>query len=505
MLRHLLSMCGAAALLLAGPCAAAWQKIGSPHFVIYADGDPGTLREFASRLEKFDKAVRQVRAMPDPPLGDGNRLTIFVVPDVKSVQRLAVATPGMTTNLAGFYKPKAEGSIAVVPERSGDSGKRQLDDQSTFFHEYAHHLMFGDTASPVPLWYAEGFAEFMSTATFARDGSVMLGRAATGRADGLTDKRTFPLGQMLGGKSENLSEAEWSQLYSRGWLLTHFLTFEPSRKGQLQTYLAAIAKGVDLTTASAVFGDLAVLDRNLAGYATRNRLNAVRVAPEALKIGAITVEPVSVGAAEVLPHRMRLETDVLTSEQAALLEDIRKAAARHPADAFVQETLAAAELLLHHYAASEVAADRALAANPHSIQAMVYKGHAVLEQAAQDEKGKTFADARKWFQKANLADPEDPEPLMNFHEASRRDSGRPSANAIAALHQASRLAPQDLGLSMQSAWQHLADGQLAEARRALVPIAFNPHAIGASKKALAAIARIDAGDAKGAQNAMSGN
>ena len=62
-------MLGAAALALAAPASAAWQKTSSAHFVIYADESPDKLREFATRLEKFDKAVRHVRGMTDPPMG----------------------------------------------------------------------------------------------------------------------------------------------------------------------------------------------------------------------------------------------------------------------------------------------------------------------------------------------------------------------------------------------------------------------------------------------------
>jgi len=492
--------CSLLVALGASPAGAAWHKASTAHFVIYADETPAKLSAFATKLEKFDKAVRQVRGMADPKVGDGNRLTVFVVPDVKAVQKLAVTMTGVTTNLAGFYSGRAEGSIAVVPKRASDYDP---DDQSTFFHEYAHHLMYFDLSEPVPLWYSEGFAEFMSTATFGKDGSVMLGRAALGRAGSVDDKRTFPLEKMLAANYDRLSEPEWDSLYARSWLLTHYLTFEPTRKGQIQRYLKDIATGKNsLAAAQGAFGDFAILDRNLHGYIARSKMAALKVAGAALPVGPVAVEPLSPGAAEMMPHRMRLKVGVAKTDKPALAEAIRAVAARHPADPLAQVTLAEAEFDAAHYAAAEAAADRALAAAPGSVEAMIFKGRAILEQAAQDEKGKSFADARAWFSKANKIDSEDPEPLMLFHSAYVRDSGRPSANAVAALHYASDLAPQDIGLRMQSAYQYLRDGNLPEARKALVPVAFDPHGRGAAKSAQAAIARIDAGDAKGAQTAM---
>src|SRR5436190_8597766 len=180
-------MLGAAALLTAAPVGAAWHKASSAHFVIYADESPDKLREFGVRLEKFDKAVRQVRGMADPAMGDGNRLTVFIVPTVADVQKLAANRMHLTTNLVGFYQGKAEGSIAIVPKRSNDTKMGDFADQDTFFHEYAHHLMFYDIRVATPIWYSEGFAEFMSTATFGKDGSVTLGRPALGRAYGVDD------------------------------------------------------------------------------------------------------------------------------------------------------------------------------------------------------------------------------------------------------------------------------------------------------------------------------
>lgn len=494
---------GAAALLPAAPAAAAWHKASSSHFVIYADESPDKLRDFATRLEKFDKAVRQVRTMTDPPMGDGNRLTVYVVPTIADVQKLAAFKTGMTSNLAGFYSGRAEGSLAVVPKKSNDTKMGDFADQETFFHEYAHHLMFYDLNVATPLWYSEGFAEFMSTAGFGRDGSVTLGRPVLGRAYGVDDARTFPLDRMLSGKYEKLTEDEWSALYARGWILTHYMTFEPSRKGQIDRYLHDVSEGKDgQQAAQQAFGALKDLDRNLHGYVGRSRISVIKVAAQALPIGSVTVEPLSTGAAEILPLRRRLKIGVPKAEAPALAQQIRAVAAKYPADALVQVTLAEAEHKADQFAATEAAADRALAADPRLTEAMIFKGRAIMGRAADGDKSASFEGARSWFQKANKLDPEDPEPLMLFHETQIRGTGRPTANGIAALHYASDLAPQDLGLRAQSAFQYLRDGKLAEARKALAPVAFDPHGGGYAKMARSAIDRIDAGDAAGAQNTM---
>ena len=68
----------------------------------------------------------------------------------------------------------------------------------------------------------------------------------------------------------------------------------------------------------------------------------------------------------------------------------------------------------------------------------------MLARAGLRQPGASFADARGWFTRANKLDPEDPEPLLMFFQAYRAEKIRPTANAIAALHYAADLAPQDL-------------------------------------------------------------
>src|SRR5438045_197934 len=109
-MRRLLAWGIAAVLVATGTQAnAAWYQASSKHFVIYSDSNPRQLQSFASTLERFDQAVRTVMHYDDPPVGDGNRLTVFVLPTVGAVQKLAGKQAG---NILGFYRPRAEGCLA---------------------------------------------------------------------------------------------------------------------------------------------------------------------------------------------------------------------------------------------------------------------------------------------------------------------------------------------------------------------------------------------------------
>src|SRR5215213_1984875 len=106
----------ASALAMAAPANAAWQVAKSKHFVIYADDRPKRLAEFATRLERFDRAARALLQMDDPVVGDGNRVTVFVMPTIKDVQKLAG-----DSFVAGFYAGRSSGSLAYVASRDDDS------------------------------------------------------------------------------------------------------------------------------------------------------------------------------------------------------------------------------------------------------------------------------------------------------------------------------------------------------------------------------------------------
>lgn len=489
---------GVAAGLFAfgGVAEAAWHEASTTHFVIYADQDPARLREFAVKLEKFDRAVRIAQGLTDLPPGQGNRLTVFVVSNIGQIEKL---TNRKNQNVAGFYLPRATGSLAFVPRSAGSGAKTDIDEEIIFFHEYAHHLMMQQLDHPSPEWLTEGFAEFMATAEFPKDGTVVLGTPAYHRARSLFSPFQMPVEKLLAGNYGTLESVERSSLYARGWALTHYLSFEPARRGQLSAYVRAIADGMEpLKAAQNAFGDLKKLDRDLDAYVGRRRLSALTVAANQLAVGTIEVKPLSAGAAALMPLRMQLKRGPSRERAAPLAGEIRLAAVPYPDDPTVQLTLAEAELAVGNAAAAEQAADRALKSDPKSTEAMIHKGRAVMARAEKSRAEADWKEARRWFMSANQLDTEDPEPLMLFFQSYLRQGLPPTPNAIEALHYASNLSPQDRGLRMNSGLQYLRDGKLAEARSTIAPVAYDPHGRAASAAARKVLELIAKGDRAGA-------
>ena len=103
----------ATAVAIASPAAATWQQASSKHFVIYGDMPAADMKAYATKLETFDAAARLIREMPDPSLGDGNRLQVFLVSDLNAIGRLVGSND---YGIAGYFMGPVTGPVAVIPE-----------------------------------------------------------------------------------------------------------------------------------------------------------------------------------------------------------------------------------------------------------------------------------------------------------------------------------------------------------------------------------------------------
>jgi hypothetical protein len=461
-----------ATALVAHPAAAEWREASSDHFLIYADSDERWLRGFADRLERMDSAMRLIRSLNTAPGARSNRLTIYVVPSESAVEKLCGQG---CRNVAGFYVPRAGGSIAFTPHSTGSGGgPNDFNADIVLYHEYAHHLMLENFAAAYPRWFVEGFAEFNASAKIGSDGSVSIGRPAQHRAVGLLQQDVF---------------------YGRAWLLTHMLTFDRTRDGQLSRYLGLINQGKSsLEAARTAFGDLKQLARDMQTYLQQNKMSVLNLPPDRLHVGVIALRPLTPGEAGTMAVRMRSDRGVNSRQAAELLPEARRRAAAFPADPAAQSVLAEAEYDAGNDALCEAAADRALAADLKNRNALMYKGRARLRMAANAKATEpaVWKEARSWFVKANRQDPDAAEPLMLFYASFITAQQKPTASAVNGLHRAFELSPHDAGLRLLVVRQLLIEDKPAEARAVLLPLAYDPHAR-PDNLASSLVAAIDAG------------
>ncbi|QQV77082.1 hypothetical protein H5J25_17345 [Sphingomonas aliaeris] len=481
------------ATFCAAPALADWREASSDHFLIYANSDERWLRDFADRLERVDGAMRLTRAVENVAGRRSNRLTIYVLPNVTAVQQMCGKN---CKNVAGFYVPRAGGSIAFTPRQgSNPSDPYDLNANTVLFHEYAHHIMLENFAAAYPRWFVEGFAEFNSTAKVERNGAVQLGGAANHRAYGLVLAQPLPIATLLEDSKAKLSAAQQDVFYGRAWLLAHMLTFDAARSGQLSTYLQLINQGKpSLEAAQTAFGDLKTLARDMEKYLNSRTLSGLLVPPDRLKIGRIDLRTLSPGEAETMAVRMRSKRGVSRPAALALLPEARRRARDFPNDPAAQGVLAEAEYDAGNVPECEAAADRALAADPKYVQALLYKGRARIRRAvdARSKDPAVWKEARSWLIKANRIDTDDAEPLMMFYESFLVADQKPSDSAVAGLMRAFELSPHDAGLRLMAIRQTLTGGDVKEARYMLIPLAFDPHAP-RDNMAAKMVAMIDAG------------
>jgi hypothetical protein len=452
---------------------AAWLEGKSRHFIIYGDMAPAEMQALGARLERFDQAVRKVRGMDDPPLTDPQRLTIFSLKNEEAISRAAG-----WSDILGFYKTGAQGSYAFVPRQPGYLAKRsQMSGEIIFFHEYAHHLQLGSAAAALPAWVTEGFAEFFATAEIADNGNVRIGAPPLYREWSVQKADALTLDEMLGGTLRHISDRGVGMLYGRGWLLTHMLTFEPSRRGQLTKYLQLIQQGVPpIDAAKTAFGeDLRRLDTDLAQYLRRPSFSTLTVDGSKLNTGTMSLRSLRPGEAAAMDVHMSIRGYADDKRDRKLAADARRVAVAHPTDAFVQTTLAEAELAAKNFAAAEAAGRRAAAADPRSARAQLVVGKAMLEQGRKSPATADWKEIRRWFMAANRLEPENAEPLMQFYRTYPMSNVAPTKNAVDGLLYALTLAPRDSDLRIDAVHQLTKDNRLAEAREQFAPLAYYPH------------------------------
>ena len=477
----------------ATPAQAEWWQAETDHFIVYSETSAANAKEFAEKMERLDMSLRSLQNVKfSPATSDSRKLTVFRFGDTGDIGRLVGSSM-----VAGFYIPNLGGSVSFTPAKldskstgellgaRGRSSKTNLDPQQVLFHEYTHHFMFQHFTAAYPSWYVEGFAETAATIDLKPDGSFHLGNPPQYRSEALFSSMLNVSAERLLASTNKPTGEDQYGWYTIGWLLNHYLTFEPSRQGQLKQYLRAVNSGVKPADAARqAFGDLDELNREITKYKS-GRLPGVDVkianySPPVAQMRRLTPDEEA-----IMKVRIRSKVGVDKKLAPGTARDARAVAAKYPSSYAVQLALAEAELDLSDFEPqnlprAEAAADRALALKPDSVEAMIFKGRSLLERGKTDKS--QLAEARKWFAKAYAADPEHPAPLFYNYLAHYEEGGAIPESALIGLEKAYDFALFDPQIKLVLARQLLAEKKGQLARQILMPYAISPHESEGAKK-----------------------
>lgn len=467
----------AIALLLSVQTASAkWYEASSENFVIYADDTEKDILEYASNLERYHTALAQLSPIPNkPPLSPSNRLTVFVT----SGSNITKLSGDKTGFVRGFYVPKAGNPIAFTPPVEKSTSNEPDFSQTVLLHEYAHHYDIFNKELSLPRWHNEGFGEYVGTTTFTKKGAVGLGRPAQHRVAELRLSRQVPWNVLFDTKAYRKFQKrhkDGDAFYGQSWAVYHYLQSTDETLKQLGDYKQRLRSGEgELQAAQGAFGDLEKFGAKVMRYAF-GRIAYRLLAPEFISFKPVTVRELTAGEAAIMPVVMQSRRGVNREQAAKLVVDAREIAAKFPADAAVLAALAQAEYDAGNDDAAIAAADRATAAQPANINALIQKGYALFRKArdASDKKA-AFLAVRKHFASINRIEPGHPIPLIYVYRSYNEQGVEPTENAKDALFGALQLSPFDKALRLNVAQQDMRDKRYAEARRHLWILANDPH------------------------------
>jgi Flp pilus assembly protein TadD len=457
-------ICLAIALLFPAAAHAEWRRAESANFVVYSEGSEARLRQRILLLEDFDRLLRTLTTMGgDAPEA---KLHVYFVPRSRDLRQIR----DLGSSAAGFYSASAEGIAAFVSQEASDRQNEIL------FHEYAHHFMLQNAHNAYPAWYVEGFAEYFMTARFTEN-QVHIGNFSQPRASWLTSAEWLPWERVIGGTTDGLSPEAGAMYYAQAWLLTHYFLSTPERQASLNRYLAAAREHGPVRGIEQALGmDLARFGREIRSYISGGSIRFRRMQRTASAATEVRMSLMPAAFDDLVLHEGALRIGVPEARGAALLQAVRAAAARHPADPLAQRVRAHAEMMFGERSVAAELLDALIARSPNDVELLYLRGRLHLEAAeAGGDWDTEGAQARIWLARAHRADANHFQTLYRYAQSLRNSAEGTAENTMNVILLAHQLAPQVVEIRFNAAGLLIARGETEWAEALLRPLAADPH------------------------------
>ena len=502
-----------ALLTLSSIAHAEWWEAETSHFIIVSESPKVEVEAFATRLERFDNALRFMQGLPipGPDIGRSNKVSVYRFGDIDDIGQL-YGDGG--SGVAGFYIPRAGAAVSFVPaiENRGDRLSRNLDErqrnkktgltsEGILFHEYVHHFMLQKFSTAYPHWYVEGFAELYGTLELLDGGAFRVGDVPQHRGAALFDLPSIRLTRLFDHK-KRLNGMEYYQSYSFGWMLAHYLNFDKERQGQLAQYLQALNAGEDsLTAANKAFGDLDKLQRELGKY-QKGPFPTITIKPTNYVAPKVDIRRLTPAEAAVIKAHIRTQRGVTKRQARSVANDLSGEETKYPDSLAVQLITGEAYVDAQDFAKAEAALKRALVLDPQSEDAHILMGGLFMSRAKEEKNVALYATARRSFSEAYRLDPKDPRAAIGYYMSYYEAKAPIPEPAIIALESVLEYSSYDDGYRLILARQLLDENKGDLARSVLAPLAFSGHKQEKANKIAEIVANIDANNIPAARTAM---
>lgn len=337
-----------------------------------------------------------------------------------------------------------------------------------------HYFMMQHFPAAYPAWYVEGYAELLATIRFNDDGTFHVGDPPQYRAMQIFQLRQFPLEDMLDQKHE-LSGYEGFQFYGTGWLLAHYLNFDPTRLAQLNEYLVAIGEGEDsLTAARRIFGDLDAIQDELRDYRD-GAFPGYDVTTPGYVEPQPQIRPLTAIEEELIREEMELRRGVSPEDASDIADDIvRKAGdGTMPTQSHALGLLARAYYSAEDYENAMQVAQRLIEVDESNIMGPLVASWVAAERSEDDP---SWQDrAVQYAADALFIDENDPRTRIAYYYSFLAADMEVPENAAIALEQAFDTAGSDPTYRVFLSRQLLYEDRLGDAKAVLQPVAFRGH------------------------------
>ena len=474
-------------LFATSPARAEFLRAETEHFVIQGEVRRGEITEYARKVERFHEML-EMFLPPETHDVEAPKLWIYLAANHATMSQ---AWPGVSENVGGFYS-RNDGRIYAVVNMTNE------DNDTTLFHEYAHHYMFQYHNKAYPGWFVEGFAEYFAPSDL-RMGRIRYGLWREGRLYSLGQTQNWiPMDQVLSERPNLSSARRGAAYYAQAWLLTHYMLGDPTRRTQFGRYLAAVQSGEAsvgaFQEATGLTSDQ--LATNLRSYLGRGV--TVYTLSQALPVAEVTVTALPSSTEDAIWLDLRSMRS-LGDDKDALLQRVRDMAARHPGDRLPTVTLAKYLIEADLPAEAVTTLEPVIAANPADAEALWLMAGAEMDVAddVDDDAARMtlMRQAQRRLGAAYEADPLDYRVYMAMARNREGTPGYPTDNDLTIAESAYRLAPQLGSTAIRAARVLMAKEKYLEAVMVLSPLANNPHDGGdlTSVRTLLAQARSGAG------------